>query len=175
MKKILIIALFPIIAMAQTPDVIVSNLVVQGVLTAGGIVGSVPLAGGTMTGGLTNEVGFFGDGSGLTNLPTSGGDTSGIHAPYTNAPASPVTIDAANGWWQTLTATGATEILLADKPATNNGASVRLDFWTLHSTTITNIEGYASLSISTSAVNVLLFDNPSDRGVTNWYVEQLYP
>jgi len=111
-----------------------------------------------------------------TNPPATGStDNSGIHAPYTNAPASPVTISAANGWWQTLTATGATEILLADKSVTNVGASVRLDFWTLHSTTITNIEGYASLSISTSAVNVLLFDNPSDRGVTNWYVEQLYP
>jgi hypothetical protein len=111
-----------------------------------------------------------------TNPPATGStDTSGIHAPYTNAPASPVTISAANGWWQSLWATGTTSILIADKPVTNNGASVRLDFWTLHSTTITNIEGYASLSISTSAVNVLLFDNPSDRGVTNWYVEQLYP
>lgn len=97
--------------------------------------------------------------------------------PYTNLPASPVTIDPTNGWWQTLTATGATQILLANKTVTNEGASVRLDFRSAHSTTITNIEGYASLSLNTNAgiVNVLLFDSPSDRPVTNWIVEQLYP
>lgn len=96
-------------------------------------------------------------------------------SPYIIPPESPVTVHATNSWWQVLTTTGATEILIADKTATNIGASVRLDLWTLHATTITNIEGYASLAISTSAVNVLLFDNPADRGITNWYVEQLYP
>jgi hypothetical protein len=94
--------------------------------------------------------------------------------PYTIDPESPVTVSPTNGWWQVLTATGATQILLASKADTNEAASVRLDYYTLHATTITNIENFASLSISTSRVNVLLFDNPANRGITNWIVEQLY-
>ena len=36
--------------------------------------GKVPLEGGVMTGPLTNEHGFYGNGAGLTNIPTSGFD-----------------------------------------------------------------------------------------------------
>lgn len=43
----------------------------------------LPIAGGVMTGPLTNSAGFFGrfsgDGAGLTNIPTAGTDTGSVH------------------------------------------------------------------------------------------------
>jgi hypothetical protein len=46
----------------------IGDLNVEGSVTAADT-GAVKLVGSTMTGGLTNEAGFFGDGAGLTNLP----------------------------------------------------------------------------------------------------------
>jgi len=125
---------------------------------------------------LRNGSALSGGGASADLSSLSNAVLSGLQLPFTNTASATVTIAPSNGWWQVLTSTGTTQILIADKSVTNLGASVRLDYWTLHSTTITNMEGYASLSIVTSGVpNVLLFDNPSNRGVTNWVVEQLYP